>query len=315
MNKLPSIADLQVFTLVARKSSFSGAANELGLSAAYVSKRIRLLEADLSTSLFHRTTRRVVVTEDGERVYQWAQRILDNVDQLLQEVSATKRDPRGMLRICSSFGFGRNIVGPAISVLACHFPQLNVRFEVFDRLVDVASEGIDLDVRVGDEIAPHLIARRLASNYRVLCASPDYLRIHGTPRKLIDLSHHDCLVIKERDHPFGIWKLRRASEEYSVKVTGSLSTNQGEIATRWAIDGRGVLLRSIWDVAPYLRSGQLVRILIEYTQEANIWAVYPSRLHNSAKLRACVEFLQHYFERFFVSQKDHQPAEGRFLDG
>lgn len=301
MNNLPAPDDLRVFTVVVRKSSFSGAASELGVSAAYVSKRIRILEADLSTQLFHRTTRRVVVTEDGERVYHWAQRILDDIDQLLQEVSAAKREPRGALRISSSFGFGRNIVGPAVSRLVGRFPMLNVRFEVYDRLVDVASEGIDLDVRIGDEIAPHLIARQLATNYRVLCAAPEYLRLRGTPRTLGDLAQHDCLVIKERDHPFGIWKLRRGAEEHTVKVTGPLSTNHGEIATQWAVDGRGVVLRSIWDVRPQLQSGQLVQVLADYAQEANIWAVYPSRLDNSAKVRACVEFLQEYFAQSYAA--------------
>ncbi|PUA19321.1 LysR substrate-binding domain-containing protein [Glaciimonas sp. PCH181] len=296
MNKLPTPDDLRVFITVVRKSSFSAAADELGSSPAYISKRIRILEEELSTRLFKRTTRSVVVTEEGERVYHWAQRILDDIDHLLQEVSITRQVPRGAMRICSSFGFGRNVVGPAISTLIARYPLLTVRFEVFDRLVDVASEGFDLDIRVGDEIAPHLHARRLASNHRVLCASPAYLQRRGHPHALSDLAQHDCLVIKERDHPFGVWKLRNDNgEEQTVKVTGPLSTNHGEVAVRWAIDGRGVVLRSIWDIGQYLESGQLVRVLPTYQQEANIWAVYPSRLSNSAKVRVCVEFLQEFF--------------------
>lgn len=295
MNKLPTPDDLRVFIAVVRKSSFSAAADELGSSPAYISKRIRILEEELATRLFQRTTRSVVVTEEGERVYHWAQRILDDIDHLLQEVSITRQVPRGALRISSSFGFGRNVVGPAISTLIARYPLLTVRFEVFDRLVDVASEGFDLDVRVGDEIAPHLIARRLASNFRVLCASPAYLERRGQPHALSDLAQHDCLVIKERDHPFGVWKLRVGGEEQTVKVTGPLSTNHGEVAVQWAIDGRGVILRSIWDIGPYLQSGQLVRVLPGCQQEANIWAVYPSRLGNSAKVRVCVEFLQEFF--------------------
>lgn len=296
MNKLPTPDDLRVFITVVRKSSFSAAADELGSSPAYISKRIRILEEELSTRLFKRTTRSVVVTEEGERVYHWAQRILDDIDHLLQEVSITRQVPRGAMRICSSFGFGRNVVGPAISTLIARYPLLTVRFEVFDRLVDVASEGFDLDVRVGDDIAPHLLARRLASNHRVLCASPAYLARRGSPNALSDLAQHDCLVIKERDHPFGVWKLRNDNgEEQTVKVTGPLSTNHGEVAVRWAVDGRGVVLRSIWDIGQYLESGQLVRVLPTYQQEANIWAVYPSRLSNSAKVRVCVEFLQEFF--------------------
>ncbi|GAB2478799.1 LysR family transcriptional regulator [Comamonas humi] len=294
-NLLPD--DLRVFLSVVRRASFAAAAQELGASPAYVSKRIRLLEAELGVKLLHRTTRRVAVTEDGERVFGWAQRILDDIDHLVQDVSTAAGEPRGLLRMSSSFGFGRNVVAPAVSQLVARHPGLQVRLEVFDRLVDVAAEGIDLDVRVGDEIAPHLIARKLADNHRVLCAAPAYLQRKGPPRGIAELSAHDCLVIKERDHPFGVWKLRAGAEERTVKVTGPLSANHGEIAVQWAVDGHGIVLRSVWDVAALLQSGQLVQVLPEWRQEANVWAVYPTRLDRSAKVRACVEFLQDYFRR------------------
>jgi LysR family transcriptional activator of dmlA len=295
MHKLPEAEDLRVFIAVARKSSFVTAAEELSVSTAYVSKRIRLLEETLAIKLLHRTTRRVAVTEEGERVFLWAQRILDDMDQLLQEVAVTKQLPQGSLRIASSFGFGRNIAAPMISLIVKRYPGLQIRFEVFDRIVDVASEGFDLDIRVGDEIAPHLIARRLASNHRILCASPDYLKRRGTPRTLQTLSNHDCLVIKERDHPFGVWKMRAGAVEDTVKVTGPLSANNGEMAVLWAVGGHGVVLRSLWDIGPHLRDGSLVQILPEWRQEANVWAVYPSRLTTSAKVRVCVELLEEQF--------------------
>ncbi len=168
---------------------------------------------------------------------------------------------------------------------------------MFDRLVDVAAEGLDLDVRVGDEIAPHLIARHLADNCRVLCAAPAYLQRRGVPRSVDELAAHDCLVIKERDHPFGVWKLRSGAQERSVKVTGPLSTNHGEMAVQWALDGHGVVLRSLWDVAAELAAGRLVQVLPDWQQSANIWAVYPTRLERSAKVRVCVEFLQAFFAR------------------
>ncbi len=236
-------ADLRVFNAVVRASSFSRAAEDLGMSAAYVTKRIRLLEASLGTPLFHRTTRRVVVSEAGERVYHWAQRILDDVDHLVEEVGVTRREPRGLLRICSSFGFGRRVVAPALSAFVSRHPAVQVRFEVFDRLVDVAAEGYDLDVRVGDDIAPHVIARKLAANHRLLCAAPSYLAERGAPRKLDDLAAHDCLVIKERDHPFGVWRMRRGEREHTVKVRGPLWANNGKMVVQWAVDGSGIMLR------------------------------------------------------------------------
>ena len=286
--------DLRVFVTVVRKSSFAAAAEELGMSPAYVSKRIGVLEGILGVRLLQRTTRRVVITEDGEQVYARAQAILDSLADLVDEVSGRRQDPAGQLRICSSFGFGRKLVAPAIARLVAAYPGLQVRFEVFDRLVDPVAEGFDLDVRVGDEIAPHLIARRLMANTRILCAAPAYLARHGTPKSLQDLAGHQCLPIKERDHPFGVWRLRGRHGEETVKVSGPLSTNHGEIALRWACDAAGIVLRSRWDAQPLLDAGTLVQVLPEYTQEANVWAVYPQRLAGSAKLRVCVEFLEQH---------------------
>jgi len=287
--------DLRVFTTAARKASFAAAAGELGMSPAYVSKRIGILEQMLGVKLFHRTTRRVIVSEDGERVYAHAMTILENLDSLLHEVAERRDVPRGLLRISSSFGFGRNVVAPVVARLVAEHPSLQVRFEVFDRLVDIVAEGFDLDIRVGDEIAPHLIARKLMANHRILCAAPAYLEQHGKPRSLQELSGHNCLAIKERDLPFGVWALRSGSgsgAEETVKVTGSLSSNHGEIALQWAVAGAGIVLRSHWDAQPHLHSGELVQVLPQYTQSANVWAVYPQRLAGSAKVRVCVEFME-----------------------
>lgn len=291
-NRLPNLEDLRVFVHVAQRSSFAAAALDLGMSAAYMTKRVQALEAAVGVKLLNRTTRRVVVTEDGERTYQWAQKILGDVDHLYDDLSAKRQAPRGTLRICSSFGFGRQIVAPAISALAQRYPALNIRFEVFDRLVDVGAEGFDLDVRIGDEIAPHHIARKIASNHRVLCASDAYLKRKGTPRTPGDLANHDCLIIKERDHAFGVWRLRGPGGEASVKVRGQLSTNHGEIAVGWAVEGRGILLRSLWNVGPLIEDGKLRQILPGHYQEANVWAVYPERLESSAKIKVCIDWLE-----------------------
>jgi len=305
LNKTPAADDLRVLAVVARKASFVAAAQDLGASPAYVSKRIRLLEEQLGTRLLHRTTRRVALTEEGERVCRWAERILDDFDQLMQEVGGTRAQARGTLRVCSSFGFGRRALAPALGALTERQPRLQVRLELFDRLVDIAAEGFDLDVRVGDEIAPHLIARRLAANHRVLCAAPAYLARRGAPRTPEELRAHDCLVIKERDHPFGVWRLRGDGGEASLKVGGALSSNSGEAALAWALDGRGIVLRSVWQVAPLLAAGRLQTVLPGWTQPADVWAVYPMRLERSAKLRVAVEFLEQWF-------RERGAADGRW---
>ena len=311
MNNLPLLNDLRVFMLVARRAGFAAAAEELGVSPAFVSKRVSLLEQTLNVVLLHRTTRRVTITEEGERIYEWAQRILQDVDEMMDELSDVRQVPQGTLRIISSFGFGRRVVAPALSALALQYPQLELRFDVQDRLVDLVNEGVDLDIRVGDDIAPNLIARQLAANHRVLCASPQFLARHPPPTQLSDLAALPCLVIKERDHPFGIWQLHSKEGQHAIKVTGPLSSNHGEIVHQWCLDGQGIALRSWWDVRENIASGHLVQVLPDYWQPANVWAVYVSRLATSAKIRTTVEFLRHYFQLHYPQHEPTASAVGR----
>lgn len=311
MNNLPLLNDLRVFMLVARRAGFAAAAEELGVSPAFVSKRVSLLEQTLNVMLLHRTTRRVTITEDGERIYEWAQRILQDVDEMMDELSDVRQVPQGTLRIISSFGFGRRVVAPALSALALQYPQLELRFDVQDRLVDLVNEGVDLDIRVGDDIAPNLIARQLAANHRVLCASPQFLARHASPKQLSDLAALPCLVIKERDHPFGVWQLHSKEGQHAIKVTGPLSSNHGEIVHQWCLDGQGIALRSWWDVRENIASGHLVQVLPDYWQPANVWAVYVSRLATSAKIRTTVEFLRHYFQLHYPQHEPTASAVGR----
>lgn len=299
MNNIPILSDLRVFVLVARRAGFAAAAEEMGVSPAFISKRIALLEKSLNVCLLHRTTRRVAITEDGERIYEWAQRIFNDIDQMMDEVSAIRQEPQGTLRIVSSFGFGRRFLAPALSELSRQHPKLELRLDVSDRLLDMVNEGFDLDIRIGDDIASNLIARKLAQNHRILCAAPEYLAKYGEPKNLNELSGRSCLVIKERDHPFGLWRLQGPGGEETVKVTGALSSNHGEIVHQWCLEGQGVALRSFWDVKENIESGRLVHILTEYTQPANIWAVYVSRLASSAKIRVTVEFLRRYFQQHY----------------
>lgn len=292
MNNSPLLEDLRLFCVVVRKRSFIASASELGVSPAYVSKRIAILENSLNARLLHRTTRRVTVTDHGETVYQWARRILDDVNDMAEAVSTAKTTPRGLLRLCTSSGFGRNHVAPAVSELATRYPELEVQLEFLDRPVDLLAEGFDLDIRLGEVRESSLIARRIASNVRILCASPGYLARQPAPARLADLAQHQCIAIRERDQAFGLWRLKGPKGMESVKVGGPLSVNNGETAHRWAMDGHGIVLRSQWDVEASLKAGTLVRVLPQYHQEAHVWAVYPLRLSNSAKVRTFVEFLE-----------------------
>ena len=292
MNRLPLLEDLRLFSLAARRSSFAATATEAGASPAYVSKRIAILEEVLQAKLFHRTTRRVSITVDGETVYQWAQRILEDVDLMSDAVAAGRSEPRGMLRISTSFRLGRQHIGPALSELARRYPALEVRLEVVDRAVDLVSEGFDLDIRIGAVSEPNLIAHRIAPSDRILCAAPAYLADRGRPRTLVELAQHACLLFRERDQAFGVWRLEGPNGLETVKITGPLSSNNIDIVRQWAHDGHGIIMSSVWDLSASLEAGELAHVLPEYRQPADIWAVSTARLANSAKVRVCVRFLQ-----------------------
>ncbi len=295
MNIKPQLEDLRLFCVVARNRSFAESARELGVSKAVVSKRMALLEGAVQEKLFHRSTRNVSLTAQGEIVHQWSQRILEDVDLMGEAISREKAAPSGLLRICSSTGFGRSRLAPAISALARQFPQLEIQVELLDRPVDLVEEGFQLDIRIGQVREGNVITRRIARNRRVLCAAPAYLERFGQPQRLDDLKAHRCIAIRERDQDFGRWELTGPAGQVAIKVSGPLSANNGEIVRQWAIDGHGIILRSSWDIRREIESGSLLPVLPEYFQPADVWAVYPSRLSASAKVKVCVEFLEDWF--------------------
>jgi LysR family transcriptional activator of dmlA len=283
--------DLRVFVEAARRASFAAAAEDLGASPAYVSKRIAIIEQTLKLKLFHRSTRRVSLTERGERILLWARRVLDTYDQVDGALEEMQGDIRGTLRIAASSGLGRNHVAPVLSDLVKLNPGLEIHLEILDRSVDLINEDFDIDVRVGDVREPHLVPHHLASGRRILCAAPTYLESHGEPQSIADLAHHSCLLIRERDEAFGRWWLQGPDGAHNVRVTAALSSNHGHVVRRWAMQGLGVMLRSYWDVAKHIDRGRLLQVLPHYWQPADVWAVTKTRAENSSKTRLCIRHL------------------------
>ncbi|WP_199103509.1 LysR family transcriptional regulator [Aquitalea sp. ASV11] len=295
MNETPQLDDLQLFCQVVRHRSFAATARAMGVSKALVSKRIGLLEQAIKERLFHRTTRHVGLTTQGEVVHQWALRILEDVRLMGEAVSQEKSQADGLIRICSSSGFGRSKLAAALSALALQQPQLEIQLELLDRAVDLVEEGFQLDIRVGSVREGNVITRRIAANRRILCAAPSYVAAHGMPQSVAELARHQCILIRERDQDYGRWTLHGPQGEQVVRVGGRLASNNGEIARQWALDGHGIILRSAWDVADDVQQGRLLHILPAQYQPADVWAVYPERSSASAKVRVCVAFLQQWF--------------------
>lgn len=286
------IRDLRLFCLVVHKASFVGAAEEFGSSQTHVSKRIRLLEATLGVKLLHRTTRQVRISDEGETVYRWAQKIIKDVEAMNDELSGVRLSPRGTLRISASPRLGREHIAPIVSLLERQYPELTIWLELMDRRVRLAEEDFDLDIRVGEVNEPGLIPHHIARTPRILCASPDYLKRRGYPKTPQDLVYHDCLVFREREEPFGVWRLFGDSGWITVKVTGCLASNHSDIALRWALDGLGIVLVSNWNIGKNLADGSLEQVLSDWCQPADVWAVSAVRASQSAKIRVCIDFLR-----------------------
>jgi LysR family transcriptional regulator, transcriptional activator for dmlA len=292
VDSYPSLHDLRLFCFVARRASFVAAAREANVSQTLMSKRVALLERALGVQLLRRTTRKVNVTDEGAKVYGWAQRILGEVDEMRDDIARGGADPQGPIRICSSARLGREVVAPALSRLKQRFPAIHVWLELLDRRVDLIGEGFHLDVRAGAVAEPNLIGHLIAENARILCAAPSYLARHGTPKSLADLAHHECVLLREREAPFGAWRLQGASGSQTAKPSGSLASNDIDVVLRWAHDGHGIVMSSQWLLAPSLSRGALLHVLPQWRQQAHIYAVSSARSAQSAKVRLCVEALR-----------------------
>jgi LysR family transcriptional activator of dmlA len=297
VNNDPDLGDLRVFCTVARRASFVATAAELGVSPAYVSKRIAILEARLGVRLFHRTTRRVHISDDGEAVYEAARKVLDDIAMLAEAASRAKGEPSGPLRISTSLRLGRNHVSHVLSLLERRYPKLDIWLELLDRRVNLLEEDFDVDIRIGEPTEPQLIAHRIVESSRVLCAAPSYLKRRGHPKTLAELAHHECLLFRDREQSFGHWRLQGPKGAESVKVTGRFGSNHSDVVRNWGIDGHGIFLLSIWDIAPNLKDGTAVRVLPAYREPADVWAMTSSRSSSSAKVRLCVEFLRRQLTR------------------
>jgi DNA-binding transcriptional LysR family regulator len=294
------LGGIQVFAQVVETGSFAKAAERLGLSTSAASRYVAELESHLQTRLLNRTTRRVSLTESGRAFYERAVQLLADLAEAEEEASSAAVVPRGTIRLTTSVNFGVRHVAPAIAeFLAAH---REVRFDVSlsDRVVDLVEEGFDLAIRVGPPGPENLVARKLGETRLVPCASPDYLAKHGAPKAPEDLGRHDCFTY-EYVSPRHVWRFRdRSGAERSVRVSGSLHSNNGDLLSEVAARGIGIVFEPAFIVGPDVRAGRLVPLLQDYEPlPVPIYAVYPSRKHLSAKVRRFVEFL---VERFASAQ-------------
>jgi DNA-binding transcriptional LysR family regulator len=292
-------SDLAFFTLLAQQPSLAAAAQQMGITPPAVSKRLAVLERRLGVRLLNRTTRRTSLTPEGETYLTEGAKVLQDLDALERTVAGSAATPKGIVRVSATLGFGRQHIAPALSQFARRFPEIEVQMHLSDRPVNLVEQGFDVLVRFGDMPDARLTARSLALNRRLLCATPTYLAHAGRPTTPRDLAQHPCIFIRESDETFGTWHLKNGTRQETVKVRGPLSTNDGEAALTWALDGHGILMRSQWDVAALVRTGQLVAVLPDWQlPPADVFLVFQTKHNLSAKTRALVDFLLAAFEPY-----------------
>ncbi len=289
-------ADLRFFSTLASACSLSAAARELGITTPAVSKHLALMEWRLGVPLVVRTTRRMSLTPEGELYLESARRILGEIDGMEELLGVSKATPKGLLRVNATLGFGRSHVAPLISRFVRKHPQVEVQLQLSVNPPPLTEDSFDVCVRFGAPPDSRVIARYIAPNRRLLCASPAYLSKHGVPKIPNDLTKHNCIGIRQGEEAYGVWRLTsgrgKTATTEAVKTRGNLTTNDGEIAVNWALEGHGVLMRAEWDIERYLRNGRLVHVLPQYhTPDADIHAVYPQRHQLAARVRAFVDFV------------------------
>ena len=284
---------LAVFASVAETRSFSAGGLRLGISASGASRAVSRLESDLGVRLLARTTRSVKLTEEGAAYLERCRRILDEIAEAENAITSDRARPHGRLRLHVPVGFGKKIVVPALSAFRERYPEITLDVELNDRAPDLAQEGIDVGVRVGQLGDTHVVARRLCRTRFITVAAPSYLKRRGTPKMPEDLARHDCLAYAipgtGRYRP---WEFAKGGRNFSIAVSGTLNINNGEALVDAAIAGAGIATVASFIAADDIREGRLKLILADYMAEGpTIYVTYLNPKQASARVRAMVDFL------------------------
>lgn len=291
---------LETFTVVARLLSFNAAAEELGISASALSRRISQLEESLGTRLFQRTTRQVSLTEAGTVYLRFVNEALAHIADGQAAISDFASEPSGRLRVSLPNLFGQLQVAPRLSDFIKRYPRMMLDLSFSDQYVDLVSEGFDLAIRIGILQESGLIARKLGDNLRVLCASPAYIKEYGKPKSPDDLVQHACLQFRtlESQHH---WQLQRGSENYDVSIKPVVIADNAEALRKLALSGTGIALLATFVISDDLQSGRLERVLPQWSgPESSIWAVYPSGRFLPLKVRVFIDYLVEQFGKGFT---------------
>jgi DNA-binding transcriptional LysR family regulator len=291
------ITDLRFFVSLTEGGSLAEAARRMDVTASAVSQRLRQLETRLGLHLIHRSTRRFSLTDEGELFYAGAIGLLEQLDDLIDIMRSRSSEVAGTLNVCGPLGFGRHHLAAAIAEFHSLHPRLIVSLTLTDVVAMADANRFDMIVHIGNLTDSSMVAYPIAPNARFVCAASDYLARHPAPRKPQDLAAHDCIALRENQEDVTLWRFTKNRSEVSVRVPAILSSNDGDVVRQWALWGKGLVMRSEWDVAESLAEGRLVRVLEDWhLPDADIVALVDRRLGMSARVKLFLSFLQERFK-------------------
>ncbi|KXF83394.1 LysR family transcriptional regulator [Enterovibrio coralii] len=289
-----NVDHLKLFVRLAATNNISLAGKELGLSPAVSSSYINKLEESVGVRLVHRTTRKVSLSLEGVAFLPHAEDVLASIEAACASVGAHATNPRGTLRIAAPASFGRMHLVPALTEFMVAYPDLSLDLRLCDTIMDLVEGGYDVAIRNAELKDSTLIAKRLASDTRIVCASPSYIKKYGMPSTPGDLLTHQCLELAGMEH----WSFEVDGDRTDLKVRGGLKMDNGEALRDACINGLGITVSSLWCVYEQIRNGQLIQLLPDYPikSDTSIWAVYPSSRQLAPKVRAFIDFFADRFE-------------------
>ena len=296
---LDKLKQMESFVSVAARGSLTAAAIAEGVAPAIIGRRLDALEERLGVKLLLRTTRRITLTHEGSAFLEDCQRLLSDLANAEASVSAGGVKASGHLRITAPAGFGRRHVAPLIPKFYERHPEVTISLNLSDRVVDIAGEGFDCAVRVGDMPDSSLVSVRMADNRRLCVATPAYLARHGTPQTPADLARFDCLTLSSDASQTRGWAFQLADGEVSyLKPAGPLDCSDGQVLHDWCLAGYGIAWRSTWEVEAEIAEGKLVALLEEFSAPPNgIYAVFPQRKHLPLRVRMWIDFLKERYSQ------------------
>lgn len=302
-----SIRDLRLFVRIYEQASITAAADALRISTAVASKRLQNLEAQAGEALFHRSTRHLAPTGAGVVLYDFARAIIATVDEAETRLEGGK-EPSGLLKVTTSVAFGRLYLADIVAAFLARYRKVQIDMTFTDRILDMVDDGIDVAIRITAPVdIPNVVMRRLCSGRRILCASPNYVTMHGMPSTPDDLRLHNCVVLNHYD----AWTLESGARQYPVKVHGNYHTNDGEDAFEAIRSGLGIGVVALWHGAPFIATGSLLRVLPghELSGQPNVYAVYHPSQRFVLRLRRFLEFVE---ERLELPFKDPDEFLARY---